>query len=112
MNSTRYSDEFQARLKLSPAVIVDSIKRIDGTGALKGFATVTIAGKLTIHSCRIIHAPGQSAWVSLPQTEVKAADGGKSKFYPIVEIHDENLKRAIETAVLAEFRKLESMKGN
>jgi DNA-binding cell septation regulator SpoVG len=83
-------------------VKVDSIKRID-RGSLRAFATVTIADKLTIHSIRIVQQAGQAAWVSLPQSEVKAADGGKSKFFPIVEISDAALKDQVINAVLAEY---------
>ena len=112
MNSTRvdrnpatHSDDIQdieARLKLRLPVVVDEIKRIQDKGALKGFATVTV-NKFTIHGCRIIQAPGQSVWVSLPHYEVKQADGSKSKWYPIIEIHDKNLRRGIENAVLAAY---------
>ena len=74
---------------MSQAVVtVDSIKKVD-KGSLRAFATVTIAGKLTINSIRIIQQAEQSAWVSLPQNEVKAADGGRSKYFPIVEVHDD-----------------------
>jgi DNA-binding cell septation regulator SpoVG len=84
------------------AVKVDSIRRID-KGSLRAFASVTLAGKLTIHSIRIVQQAGQEAWVSLPQSEVKAADGRKSKYFPIVEISDATLKDQVINAVLAEY---------
>jgi DNA-binding cell septation regulator SpoVG len=83
-------------------VRVDSVRRVD-KGSLRAFATVTIAGKLTIHSIRIVQQAGQAAWVSLPQSEVKAADGGKSKYFPIVEIGDAALKDQVINAVLAAY---------
>ena len=89
------------------AVVVDSIKRID-KGSLRAFATVTIAGKLTINSIRIVQQNKQAAWVSLPQNEVKSADGGRSKYFPIVEVHDDTLKKQIIDAVLAEYHAQES----
>ncbi len=88
-------------------VRVDQIKPIN-KGSLRAFATVTIAGKLTIHSIRIVQQAEQAAWVSLPQNEVKAADGGKSKYFPIVEVHDDGLKKQIINAVLAEFHAQEA----
>jgi len=83
-------------------VRVDSIKRLD-KGSLKAFASVTIANKLTIHSIRIVQQAGQAAWVSLPQNEVKAQDGGKSKYFPIVEIADDHVKQQVIDAVLAAY---------
>jgi DNA-binding cell septation regulator SpoVG len=85
------------------AVTVDEIKRIE-RGTLRAFVTVTLAGKLRIHSVRIVQQPGQAAWVSMPQNEVKSQEGGKSKYYPTVEVTDENLKRQISEAVLAAWR--------
>ena len=76
------------RSQTETAVMVDEIKRID-KGSLRAFATVTVGGRLTIHSIRIIQLEGQVAWVSMPQIEVKSHDGGKSKYFPIVEIPDQ-----------------------
>jgi DNA-binding cell septation regulator SpoVG len=83
-------------------VKVDNICRVD-KGSLRAFASVTVAGKLTIHSIRIVQQDGQAAWVSLPQTEVKAADGGKSKYFPVVEISDSALKEQVINSVLAAY---------
>ena len=96
--------EIQQSPKHAPVITVDSIKRID-KGALRAFVSVTINQKLTIHSCRVIHQDEQSPWVSVPQREVPDPDGGRSKYFPIIEIHDKNLKQAIERAVLDEYRK-------
>ena len=89
-------------------VRVDSITPVN-KGSLRAFATVTIAGKLTIHSIRIVQQDDQAAWASLLQNEVKAADGGKSRYFPIVEIPDDELKKQIIDAVLAEFHSQESV---
>src|SRR5262249_32140029 len=86
-----------------PIVTVDEIKPVD-RGVLRAFCTITIAGKLTIHSVRIIEEPGKAAWVSLPQNQVLPAGGGKAKYFPIVEVTDENLKQQITTAVLQAWR--------
>ena len=78
---------------------VNEIKHVN-KGSLKAFASVTIAGKVKIHSIRIIQQEGQSPWVSMPQTEVASTNGGKSKYYSIVDVLDESLKQQITDAVL------------
>jgi DNA-binding cell septation regulator SpoVG len=78
-----------------------SIKPIH-KGSLKGFAAVSIARKIVIHSCRIIQQDGQQAWVSMPQQEVPSTSG-KAKYYPIVEIKDEALKQQITDVILASY---------
>lgn len=84
-------------------IVVSEIKPVN-KGALRAFCTVSIAGKLTIHSVRVIQQEGQAAWVSMPQNEVKGSDGGKSKYYPVVEVTDEALKEQIAVAVLDAWR--------
>jgi len=79
-------------------IVVDTIKTID-KGNLKAFVTVTINKKVRISGLRIVQQPGQTAWVSMPQSEVKS-DNGKPKYYPIVEILDPTLKQQIQDAVL------------
>lgn len=83
-------------------VVVDSIRRVE-RGSLRGFATVTIAEKLKIHSIRIIQETGKAVWVSLPQTEVKSPDAGKTKYFPVIEVLDETLKRQIVESVIAAY---------
>ncbi len=84
------------------AVEVISVKHIN-KGSLRAFATVKVANKLTIHSVRIIQQDGQEAWVSMPQTEAPSANGGKPRYFPIVEILDDNLKKQISDAVLGSW---------
>jgi DNA-binding cell septation regulator SpoVG len=71
-------------------------------GSLKAFASVDIAGKLKIHSCRIVQQAGQAPWVSLPQNEWTDKDGNK-KFFPVIEVPDA-VKSAIETEILKVWR--------
>ena len=79
-------------------ITVENIKKLNGTGNLKAFVTVSINNKLTIHSCRVVQQPGQSAWVSLPQREW--VDGaGIKHFAPLIEILPE-VKIAIQEEVL------------
>jgi DNA-binding cell septation regulator SpoVG len=90
-----------------PAVKVELLKVVH-KGSLRAFATINIAGKLRINSIRIVQQDGQAAWVSLPQSEVASKDGGKSKYYPIVEAVDEKLKKQITDAVLAAYHAQQS----
>src|SRR2546428_6641213 len=77
------------------AVKVDEMKILAGTGPLKAFATVTIAEKVRIHGFRVIAQESKTPWVSPPQNEVRPKDGGKSKYFPVIEILDEKLKGQI-----------------
>src|SRR5262249_3126314 len=80
-------------------VEVVSIKHIN-KGSLRAFVTVKIADKLIIHSLRVIQQEGQQPWVSMPQTEAPQPNGAKPKYYSIVEIPDESLKKQVTEAVL------------
>ena len=82
--------------------ITVNIKRLNGTGNLRAFVSVTINDKLTIHSCRIIQQPGQAAWVSLPQREWSTPQGEK-RFAPLIEL-PERVKNAIQETVLNIWR--------
>jgi DNA-binding cell septation regulator SpoVG len=86
---------------MSVRVDVVKIRPIQGKGNLKGFASVQIAGKVTIHSCRIVQQPGQAPWVSLPQEEYTDREG-KKRYSPMVEIPDE-WKEPLSHAVLDAF---------
>ena len=83
-------------------ITVENIKELDGTGNLKAFASVTINGRLTIHSCRIVQQPNQKAWVSLPQHEWTDHPGQK-RYSPILEL-PEKVLMAIQEAVLHHWR--------
>lgn len=88
-----------------PAIELIAIKHIN-KGSLKAFATVKVANKVVIHSLRIIQQKGQSAWVSMPQTEVPSSNGGKPRYFPIVEVVDEDLKKQICETVLSSWTPL------
>ena len=79
-------------------ITVDKIRKLDGSGNLRAFVSVTIGGTLTIHSLRIIQQPGQKAWVSLPQREWTTPQE-ETRFAPLIEL-PEKVKNAIEAAVL------------
>ena len=79
-------------------ITVENIKKLNDTGNLKAFVSVTIGNKLTIHSCRIVQQPGQVAWVSLPQREW-VDQHGQRRFAPLIEL-PEKVKDAIQEAVL------------
>ena len=86
------------------AVRVDVVKirPIQGKGNLKAFASVQIAGKMTIHSCRIVQQGNQSPWVSLPQESYTDKEG-KTKYSPVVEV-PEDWKPDIQAAVLSAYQ--------
>ena len=79
-------------------ITVENIKKLDGTGNLKAFVSVSINNKLTVHSCRIIQQPSQKAWVSLPQREWTDQAGAKH-FAPLIEVSDK-IREAIQETVL------------
>jgi DNA-binding cell septation regulator SpoVG len=90
--------------KSAASIVVDEIKIIN-KGSLKAFAKVTIGGgKITIHSIRIIQQDGQEAWIAFPQNELPACDGGKPKYFPVVEVHDRDLRTRISDAVLTAYQ--------
>ena len=69
-------------------------------GNFKGFADVQV-GQIEIRGFRIIQQPGQSAWVSVPQSEYTKDD--EKRYYNIVVMPDD-LKRDVEFAVLEAWR--------
>lgn len=79
-------------------VACTEIKRLENTGNLKAYATVTIGSGLTIYGCRVIQQAGQVAWVSLPQTK------SGEKWFPVVKADDARLKDVIDTVVLAAWQ--------
>ena len=87
----------------TPTITVEKIKKLNSNTPLKGFASVNINGKIKIHDCRIVQQDGQQAWVALPQNSYEGQDG-KKKYYSIIEVSDA-LKEAIQTAILAEWRR-------
>src|SRR5262245_56230732 len=90
----------------APVVEVTEIRAVN-KGSLRAFATVRLSNTVIIHSVRMIQQLGQAAWVSMPQNEVKSTTGGKSKYFSIVEIVDEDLKVAITAAVLKAYNAAE-----
>jgi DNA-binding cell septation regulator SpoVG len=87
----------------APPVAVDDIKIIN-KGSLRAFAKITIAGKLAIYDIRVVQQEGADPWIAMPQREAPARDGGKSRWFPVVEIIDEKLKEQIANAVLKAWR--------
>jgi DNA-binding cell septation regulator SpoVG len=83
---------------------IESIKAITGAGSLRGFAVVTIAGKIRISDVRIIQQPNQRPWVAMPSRAFE--QNGERKWSPIVELIDDDLKSEIANAVLAEYSKV------
>jgi len=78
----------------SGKVACTDIKRLENTGNLKAYATITVGKGLTIYGCRVIQQPGQTAWVSLPQTK------SGEKWFPVVKADDDRLKEVIDAVIL------------
>jgi DNA-binding cell septation regulator SpoVG len=89
-------------------VTIENIKPISNAGNLRAFANITIGdNKIRISDVRVIQQPNQRAWVSMPSRAYE--QNGQRKWAPIVELVDENLKKEVSDAVLAEFEKLEAV---
>lgn len=78
------------------------IRTLKDKGNLKGFASVRIADKITIHSCRIVQQSGQRPWVSMPQESYTNKEG-KSQWNSLVEI-PEDWKQPINNAVVSAYQ--------
>jgi DNA-binding cell septation regulator SpoVG len=91
-------------------VTVESVKSITNAGNLRGFAVVSISGKIRIADVRIIQQSGQQPWVSMPSRAYEK--DGQRKWAPIIELIDDGLKAEISAAVLAEFKKIDVPAGN
>ena len=81
----------------APTVTVERIIPVNSSGALRGFASVDVGGKMKVHDCRIVKNGNQAAWVALPQGSYEK--DGKRRWYPIIELPDA-VKDAIQRAVL------------
>jgi len=69
---------------------------------LKAYVSVQV-GDWIIHDWRIVQQQGQRAWVTVPQTSWKDADG-KVKYRALLSIPGE-LKQRIEVAILSAWEK-------
>jgi len=81
-------------------IIVNQMKVSDKEGKLKAFCSVDIAGKIEIFSCKLMESE-KGLWVAMPQRK-----GNDDKWYDNVRIKDEDIKNAIATAVIAEYKKV------
>ena len=77
------------------SVTVLRVTPVLSSGNIRALVDINL-GPLLIHSCRVIQPPGEQPWVAMPQTQ--AAD---SRWYPVIQIHDDNLRQAIRERVLA-----------
>ncbi len=74
---------------------VVKIKKIE-KGALQAFVDVQI-GQVQIKGFRVVKQPGQSAWVSVPQTE--QVKNGEKRYFNLIELPND-LKRKVQDAIL------------
>ena len=76
-------------------------------GALRGFATIEMAGGLVLHECPICRGGDGKAWVALPAKPVLNRDGrhrhdinGKSQYAPVAEWRSRDLANGFSAAVI------------
>ena len=101
--STIPSRETKSNPVADSRITIEQIKVIN-KGNLAAFATVNVAGRIKIHSVRVVQQPGGLPWVAMPTTEVPAKNqGDKRKFFPTLEILDPELKSEISDAVLRAY---------
>ena len=77
------------------SVTVLRVTPVLSSGNVLALVDITV-GPLIIHSCRVIRQPGQQPWVAMPPTQT--ADG---RWYPVIQICDDNLRQAVRDRVLA-----------
>lgn len=82
--------------KDSPEEVVHllSLRRIEGKGALKGFADIRVFGMFYIHNCPIYK--GSNGWFAAPP-RMKGNDG---VWREIIEFADDDFKRTFQSVVL------------
>ena len=78
---------------------VSNLRPVDSGGAVRCFADVSIAGKLTICGCKVVQDGNKRPWVAMPDRPYTV--DGQTRYAPHVKIEDETLRTAVVTAVLA-----------
>ena len=82
-----------------PEIRVLKVKKIE-KGALQAFVDVEI-GEVHIKGFRVVQQPGQSAWVSVPQTE--QVKNGTKRYFSLIELPND-LKRKVQDVVLEAWK--------
>ena len=83
-------------------VEIIELRPCHGNKPLRAFVDIKINGWI-IYDWRIVQQQGQRAWVTVPQTSWKDADG-KVKYRALLSIPGE-LKQRIEVAILSAWEK-------
>ena len=87
-------------VEIKHKIAVEKIRQVNG-GSLQAFANITIDGLLKIYGVKIIKTKPDAEdgkellFVALPQQK-----GKNDRYYPIVEIEDDDLNNAIQAQVL------------
>ncbi|MDP8216015.1 MAG: SpoVG family protein [Candidatus Kaelpia imicola] len=76
---------------------VARLHKLNGDSALKAFADVVISGQMLVKGVRVVEGK-DGLFVSMPQNQGK--DG---KWHEIVSLLDDELKQALQEAVLEAF---------
>jgi len=69
----------------------------DPKSSLRAFADICIAGRVTIKGCRVVEGKN-GLFASMPQTK-----GKDDKYYPIVYVETDELKKQFEDAVIGHY---------
>jgi DNA-binding cell septation regulator SpoVG len=85
-------------------VTVERIRLLPNGKPLKGFADVQI-GEILVRDFRIIQDSGQRAYVASPQISWRDPADGTIRFKTIIKLLSNEMKGAIEVAILSEFQR-------
>ena len=77
----------------NPQVSVVALRPNKRPGNVRAFAVVSV-GPFEIHGLKVVQQPGQRGYVAWPQVE------SAGQFFPLLTCTDEQLKRAVNAAVL------------
>jgi DNA-binding cell septation regulator SpoVG len=80
-----------------------NLKRLENSGALKAFASVswiTERGEISIKSFRVIEGEGSGPWVGFPQIVYRK--NGQTKYFDLLEL-SKGLKAELTKEILEEY---------
>jgi DNA-binding cell septation regulator SpoVG len=91
-------------------ITVKKIRLVNSGKPLRGFADLQI-GEILIRDFRIIQERGQRAYVASPQISWRDPADGIIKFKTIIKLLSNEMKGAIEVAILSEFQRAREKKN-
>lgn len=80
------------------------LRPVTSGGNVRAFVSIRLGG-VTIHTCKIVQQPGQTAWLAMPDRPYTDASGKqKQNWTAIVELSPE-LKRRVSDSIIAEWER-------